>query len=326
MYGITREDLIFYRKKYFRNLYYLKSNGILNLVTGEFRDFQSLSVTSANFSYRYHANVNERVNAMFDLAVDYNLVCIFMTITLDAYFRDFLKGVFDFSKINFSSIPLHLHKKIFDNEPFTIKDLVSVINYQFSLFRYSYVFRKMKKNNDKFFFIKAVEPHRKDGVPHIHALFFVDKQYVLSLQKAFYNSFSAPQKRFETSIRKPAAYIMKYLRKSFMNLKLQNEPDELQIWYMKYRIRRFTYSFTLLPFWIYKQIYFLDGVSNWYVFSFEYEVVYKDYSKNEFVLKNKYSDIEISLIDNFLIKKVDNKVIFKKDLQKSKQKFVFFKC
>jgi len=64
---------------------------------------------------------------------------------------------------------------------------------------------------------------------------------------------------FQCTISNPVGYILKYVTKSFMDLKNESELDELQAWYIKHRIVRFTTSHTLVPQWVYNTCYPLEN-------------------------------------------------------------------
>ncbi len=66
---------------------------------------------------------------------------------------------------------------------------------------------------------------------------------------------------FQWTISNPVAYVLKYVTKSFLDIKNKAEIDELQAWYILNRIVRFTTSHTLVPQWVYNKIFPLE--SDW---------------------------------------------------------------
>lgn len=125
---------------------------------------------------------------------------IFITATLDGFFRDFLRA--DFRRYNKSSnkikIPNNerygfLKDKIENKEAFTIKDLYNILNSQLHGFQKSNIFKKIKKNEHKVHYVRVCEPHKKDGVPHLHLMLYVPKIYLQETKKFYKKYFTAPQ-------------------------------------------------------------------------------------------------------------------------------------
>lgn len=162
----------------------------------------------------------------------------------------------------------------------TASDLYKVINYQFHRWQRSTTMQRLYKNDMKPTFFKAIEPHQ-DGVPHMHVLYFVPENEIYNLRKEFNRFFPAPHDHiqltkyntkeskkprssqlikdsmgkgkdffetfgFQTVIYNPVGYILKYVYKSFINLKKQKSINHLQAWYILNKIPRVTTSRTLL--------------------------------------------------------------------------------
>ncbi len=272
-YGITTKDLEVIQKKHEIQRAYLKDKFFIGS-TGQYKSLLDVSF-SANHSKRYYSEIINKINTMNEIVaselIEYSN--IFITATLDGFFRDFLKG--DFSRYNEDKhkklIPNndrfgHLKDKIASKEKFTIKDLYNILNYQMYRFQSSQKYRKIKKAGYKAHYIRVAEPHKKDGVPHIHMMLYVPVEFKNDLLKAYREYFPAPQNikklkncklgqlnGFQWDIKSAPAYILKYLFKSFLNVENESELDELQTWYIKHRILRVVTSHSLVPAWVYRK-------------------------------------------------------------------------
>ena len=272
MYGLTAHDVEFINQKIKFQKSYLEDN-FFTTGNGEVKTLLDVSF-SANHSNRYYSQLTNKINTMTDYSKHFDLEPVFMTITLDGFYRDFLKA--DFKRFDsfrsdkkatiLKSIPDndiygYLRQKIVDKVSFTIKDLYNVINYQFKKFLASYAFIKMRKDGFKYMYIRTAEPHKNDGVPHFHIMLYIPKQYFERVEESFIRYFPAPQNAkegFITDIHNPAGYILKYITKSFMDVKNQNDIDYIQAWYIKHRIMRAVTSHFTVPQWIYQKCYAIE--------------------------------------------------------------------
>lgn len=279
-YGISKQDLIYCQNKIDNQRKYLSDN-VFHTESGQVKSFLDVSF-SANLSERYYAQLTNKINTMHSLALTQNLKPVFLTITLDGFFRDFLKGNFEKFK-SFSSLKQSkilrlipndyvfgfLVDKVVSCERFTIKDLYQVLNYQWFRFFSSYSFKLIKKSGQKVSYLKSVEPH-KDGVPHFHSLLWIPEGFENRIKKDFERYFPAPRNHkklsgsvdtfgFQTAIHNPVGYVMKYVTKSFINLKTDSELDYIQAWYIKNKIRRLTTSHSTIPQWVYRKCYAVEN-------------------------------------------------------------------
>jgi len=346
-YGLSKIDLEVVRTKIKRQKNYLESNKFFSPTTGQ--EISLLDVSySANHSSRYYARVLNKVDTFvsYNLSLDY--VPLFLTCTLDGFFRDFLKG--DYSRFTDKKREFYLQHipnnsqngKILDaidnKEVLTNKDLYKVLSHQFNRFTQSYALRKIKKDNHTYSYIKAIEPH-KNGVPHFHILMYIPKEYLSTVYTHFHNCFPAPRNSqpltfkdngrlsdiivddkketqgFQTAINTSAGYILKYILKSFVDVKKGKEIDYLQAWYTHNRIPRLITSQTLVPQDIYHKVSLLE--KDWhYLTDVKHTGTYKrDIDKDTFSLEDNFSrkivgDNGLYLIFNQgrLIKKMGSKV------------------
>ena len=274
MYGLNEKDLIQVQKKFDVQKDYLNNHYFVG-ESGQVKSLLDVSF-SANHSKRYYAEIINKINTMNELVasetVEYE--SIFLTVTLDGFYRDFLKGKFSrYNELKHSKdIPNNerfgfLKDKIEKKETFSIKDLYNILNFQLNRFQKSNIFKRIKEDGYKKHYIRVAEPHKKDGVPHLHFMLYVPKEYLYDLKQFYIKYFSAPQNiksllgcddgqlnGFQWKIESAPAYILKYIFKSFRNVQDEEEIDYLQAWYIKNRILRVVTSHSLIPAWVYRKI------------------------------------------------------------------------
>lgn len=274
MYGIKKHDLKYIQKKHELQRKYLEDQFFVGS-SGQVKTLLDVSF-SANHSKRYYSEIINKINTINEIIatelVEYS--SIFITITLDGFFRDFLKGDFSrYNEIKYKKlIPNnerfgHLRDKIEKEEKFSIKDLYNVLNFQLNRFQKSSKYMSIKKQGFKPHYIRVAEPHKKDGVPHIHMMLYVPSIFKNDLLEVFKDYFPAPQNLkvlkgktdgqingFQWDIKSAPAYILKYLFKSFLDVENESELDELQAWYIKHRILRVVTSHSLVPAWVYRKV------------------------------------------------------------------------
>lgn len=277
MYGINKTDLSVAQDKLDFQKSYLKKQSFINAL-GNPKTLLDISM-SANFSSKYYAEVANRVNTIASFSIDYEQSPVFLTITLNGCFRGALHGDYSkFKALDRKYIPQELKYKIKEGKNMTISDLVRILNYQWQLFimRLNFKFKKVERS-----YIRCFEPHKKDGVPHIHALFYVPAHVIPFMLKIYKDLFNAPQNLrtnaitpeqarngeingFQTSINNPSGYVMKYIQKTFINVKETDKLDELSAWYVKHKVRRFLSSRSKVPLWVYRKINFISSFQDFY--------------------------------------------------------------
>jgi hypothetical protein len=320
MYGLKEKDLKQIQKKHEVQRDYLDNH---NFVTqsGQVKSLLDVSF-SANHSKRYYSEIINKINTINDIIAteEIEYQSIFITVTLDGFFRDFLKAKFTRydESIHAANIPNNerfgfLKDKITNSEKFTIKDLYNVLNFQLNRFQKSNIFKKIKKDGYKAHYIRVCEPHKKDGVPHLHLMLYVPKQYLETLKEFYKQYFPAPQNvkplnksndgqlnGFQWEIKSAPAYILKYIFKSFLDVENENELDYLQAWYIKHRILRVVTSHSLVPAWVYRKIAPLE--KDWY---------YITDIRNNFISEWSKEDDYIRLEDEYNRTLEYNKGIYK---------------
>lgn len=313
MFSLTKNDLIFCQKKLKRQLSFLKNNYFISY-DGNAKSFFDVSM-SANISDKYYAEVSNRVNTITTLSRDNELIPVFLTITLNGCFRDSLKANFKrFNYQDIKSLPVELIYKLNNNVPFTIRDLVSVLNYNFHKFA-----MRLKRNclTKNFCYIRTFEPHR-DGVPHVHSLIFIPKnslKYVLriykelfyakqnlSVDKLDFNQIKNGEiNGFQWTLTNACGYVMKYITKTFINFNENDELDFLHCWYIKYKVRRFLTSRTKIPLWVFRKINTIKSMRDFtninILKSFENSFCEWDFEKKYIYLKFEYTN-EVLIYDD----------------------------
>ncbi len=332
LYGISDIDIAVAQLKYDKQLEYLKSNVILTN-TGQFKSFEDISL-SANFSKRYYAEVANRTNTIYSLAQDFKLKPVFLTITLNGCFRDALKG--DFSRFTSKDrilLPNLLKLKIQRNEAFTIRDLVFVLNYQWDIFSSRQVFRGIKK-----MYIRTFEPHKKDGVPHIHALLYIPSNIIPKALETFKDVFNATMNitqnpnrltseqikngeinGFQWTLNNPTGYVMKYIQKTFINLQEKKQLDNLSSWYVIHKVRRFITSRSTIPLWVYRKIFFIEKDLHTLteMLTDKNSIIEWDFDLKYIRFSNSYTMQELEYKNGYYEYKINGRVINKKELEKS---------
>jgi len=277
-YSLSNDDLNAVRLKIDKQRYYLENETFVT-PNGEVKSLLDVSF-SANHSERYFSRILNKVNTFVSYNLSRDYVPVFMTVTLDGYFRDFLKGDFGRMKLDdYKSIPNnerygYLLDKIASKVSFDIKDLYNVLAHQFHRFLRSYNLQSIRKAGFDYSYIRVTEPH-KDGVPHFHILLFCREQDLQKIKYEFEKFFPAPQNHkkiddyqtngFQTEIRSASGYILKYILKTFRNVIENADPDYLDAWYIHYRIPRLITSHTLVGQDLYTKIAILDD--DWYYLS-----------------------------------------------------------
>jgi len=293
-YGLSQKDLMQVRDNQAKQRDYLEQNSITTS-KGEKKTFKDMSY-SANHSKRYYPRILNKTNTFCSLGLNRGHVPIFLNVTLDGFFRDFLKG--DYSRWHRNKEQYILGKHIPNNDrnghyldlisreqKLTSKDLYKIAGHQ--LHRFTKSLNQLKRYDDTFSysFLRVTEPH-KDGVPHFHILMYAPVEHLVSIYKSFHKYFPAPRNSqkitkydggrvakkiagdmyethgFQTEIRNPVAYILKYILKSFINLINDDEIDYLQAWYIKHRIPRLVSTHTLVSQDVYHKSAILDD--DWY--------------------------------------------------------------
>ncbi|OCL86862.1 Bacteriophage replication protein A (GPA) [Aliarcobacter thereius] len=270
MYGITKSDIIQidkkieYQKKYILNKFF-------DFGVDEQKSILDFTYSANLNPKKYFAEMNNRVNSIFEYSKSLDLKPVFATITAPAKFHQ---------------TDRNRNLLISPNE--TTLELTQIFN----KFTNLQIFQKMKKTLGRgLIYFRVYEPH-KSGVPHMHIMMFLPKNYILEVKNKFYNYFTDKvrwgnnkksldfkytfynKNQFGCETGGAIAYMMKYITKTF-----RNEDDKSTqyafYWYVKHRVRRFLTSRTLAPLEVYRKVR--------YFFTNKYEF---DYIRVTELLKN----------------------------------------
>lgn len=287
MYGIDKEDKEYIDNKIEKQKKFLKEF-ILDIGDKEINMLDN--TYSANINpKKYFSEINNRVNSLHRYGRDNGLMAVFITITA----------------------PSSLHQKKLDGSlninPNETAKFLSSMWHKFTSLQ---VIRKMKKDTGNgLIYFRVYEPH-KSGVPHIHAMVYIPKRWVLLVKKAFYKHFKKvgiKQLQFKYTWYKEkggaVAYMMKYITKTFKNAET-DIMDDCAYWYIKYRIIRFCSSRTLCPLFIYRKsrYFFKDKVDDDYIhISKLYNNKVIDTLFDKTFIEYKYYDYEESEVNEVII-------------------------
>lgn len=232
-------------------------------IENKFFDFDFAENKSAlEFTYsanlnpnKYFAEMNNRINSIFQHSKNLDLMPVFCTITAPSKYHQTDKN-----------------RKLIYSPNETAKALTQIFN----KFTNLQVFQRMKKEtNHGLIYFRVYEPH-KSGVPHCHIMLFLPKNYILEVKNKFFEYFTNAERwgnnkksldfRYTFyNVNGAISYIMKYVTKTFKN---ENDTtNKAWYWYIKNRVRRFLTSRTLAPLEIYRKVrYFFKNIPNDYLY------------------------------------------------------------
>jgi hypothetical protein len=306
MYGITQEKKEYIDKKISKNKTFLKNLTFYN------EDYNLISMfdtdMNANLSpQRYFAEVNNRVNTLFKVAREFELVPAFLTITL----------------------PSSFHPKSDKYNDYTPRQSALYLSDIWSKFLRLKIFKHIRDNSGhKMIYIRVYEPH-KSGVPHLHAMIFIPKIFLHHVKKKFYEHYTKYDfkrvglkfiTRFDKShkydgVTGAIAYILKYMNKTFKSAESDTMSNEA--YYFAYHgIRRFITSQTLVPLWLYRKIKHNEETRDLYHLTKLYKEghIYTSFNK-EYITQRyiKKERIEYAMDDIEIVSSVEEKVIYQKN-------------
>lgn len=298
MYGITNLDIDFLDTKLKNQKQWILDN-LSDFDFGE-------NKTALDFTYsanlnpdKYFAEMNNRINSIFDYAKELKLYPVFVTLTAPAKFH----------KIDRTGQLKHTPNT-------TAKELTQIWN----KFTNLQVFQKLRKSTGQsLMYFRVYEPH-KSAVPHMHAMLFLPKDSILEVKNKYYEYFTDKVKwgnnkksidfkyTWYNSAGGAVAYIMKYVTKTFKNSN-DKTIQYASYWYMKHNIRRFLCSRNLrLPITIYRKVrHFFSSKSSYLQVSEKY----RDNSIKRIFNDNTYSYMKY----NIDTQQVDEVILWEKNAQ-----------
>jgi hypothetical protein len=292
MYGITKEDILYLDTKLKNQKQWILDN-LSDFDFGENKTALDFTYSANLNPEKYFAEMNNRINSIFEYAKELNLYPVFITLTAPSKYH---------------KIDRLGQLKISPNQ--TAKDLTQIFN----RFTGLNVFRKLKKETgNSLMYFRVYEPH-KSSVPHLHAMLFLPKDYILEVKNKYYEYFTDKVKwgnnkksidfkyTWYNSAGGAVAYIMKYVTKTFKNTN-DKSIQYASYWYLKHNIRRFLCSRNLkLPITIYRKVrYFFDQNSSY----LEVSKKYRDNSIKRIFNDNTYSymkyNIELGEVEEVIL-------------------------
>ncbi len=214
-------------------------------------------------SDKYIAEVNHRVYSLYHYANNKGLKNIFGTITLPTEYHQKIKNTHSNPKFANKHIDtmydIHTKKPNFENVRFKDYTPKAGARELSRMFKNMLDLRFIKDipKEDKCYF-RVYEPH-KDGTPHLHFSLFVpaDKveEVAAKFNKYFTKKYPSLRVDFQTNINNPVAYLMKYILKTFDDLRKEDSKlSDLSLWYVANRITRFYTSRTLISLEIFRKL------------------------------------------------------------------------
>ena len=168
---------------------------------------------SYNLKQKQMQNLKEKQQIIYAItatAKQSNLKALFLTWTCSSPFHPFI--------INYK-----INKIVRKNPKFAYKSVDEAIKPAYLKLKKSFrdFYYQIKKLDKKMMYIKVYEPH-KTLIPHLHCLLFVSPEHQNQIKKIFYKTVENnnlkrvdfDESLFVDNIRKPQAYIMKYLFKT----------------------------------------------------------------------------------------------------------------
>lgn len=251
----------------------MESNGIqLDEKIVTYADFVQNSYMNSD---RYIAEIQHRAWNMFYYARQRNLVNIMLTLTLPSKWHSHKtssKGkLIPNPKFAGRSIITKIDKYMIINAHVIQKPPLIEPQLDFSKTIDYYTPRNASKELSRLFkklfddrsykdipkedrcYFRVTEPH-KDGTPHIHMSLFVPADRVERIENAFKRKFPQPQGQVEKHIRKPVHYLMKYVLKTFDDLRNDHKISNLTLWYLHHGISRFYTSKTFINLEVYRKL------------------------------------------------------------------------
>ena len=260
---------------------YYKKLQIENLTTGV---ISSPIYNFENIQKDDYNNILQRTNYLQNeiVADEKDYVAFFITLTLPSKYHPFTQ----IEKNKYKKNPNY-------NAELSINDGYKELNRMMTKIQKDFMikttFTKKQWKKHKLKFIKVIEYH-KSFVPHLHAIVFIEREFIEQFKKHLINIFAADIDRIKTikshvsgkyvnktiyesnenigrseieeleNVERGVSYLLKYIRKS---LNAENITDKhlLDGWKKKNKIRIFTMSNVSIPRYIYKKLYINLGES-----------------------------------------------------------------
>lgn len=243
-YGLNIYDFNEVSTKLRKQKEFLTKNCIYDKISDNYIPLKDIIISANHNPHRYHAEIQNKIDCLEKKAKEFNLVPIFMTLTLPS----------EYHKMKTDRVT----KELVYNSKYngmTPKESVKVLTSMLAKLRHDRSLKELSKNQRVFY--RVNEPH-KDGTPHTHILLFIPKDRIQRVKTAFNRLFDSKANDIQTDIQNAKAYVMKYINKTLplsKKEKLTTKERYLNAWYSKHRINRFNSSRTLAPINLYRLLY-----------------------------------------------------------------------
>lgn len=288
MYGLNKEDINLAKQKINKAKHYILHNGVSYIddknekVFIPFSDFTKNAWHNAD---KYIAELQNRANSLSTYAKNHGLINIFLTLTLPSHYHP-TKTLKNGKIIE--------NPKYIDHEDFTPKAGAKKLSAMWKRVLDLRALKDIGKDNKCYF--RVTEPH-KNGTPHLHISLYIPKDNIERFLDAISRIYKIPQidisseyipssysKFYDKTVKKviykkdlndnfgittliknPSAYLMKYILKTFDDLREDNSKfTDLTLWYIHHGICRFYTSRTLIPLNIYRKINYISKFQDMY--------------------------------------------------------------
>lgn len=240
MYGLNSEKREKALKKLEKQKAFLNSHYV-DMPTGDKIPLINLFKNAYINPQRYIAEANQRVWALYGYAKQRNLTNVFVTLTLPSQYHPYRTiGRKKVKNRAFNGIPP--------------REASKKLSEYLSLITSNDIYSKIPKNDRCYF--RSIEPH-KSGVPHTHVSFFIPEERVQAFKEMLerYSVRWKTQIHIETEVRNPVSYVMKYILKSFDDLRVGGKGiTDLSLWYIYHGIPRFYTSRTMISLSVYRKL------------------------------------------------------------------------
>jgi len=241
-YGLTQKQLELTEQKLDLQRKFLNLSILYDKITGNMIPLRDLIISPSHSPHRYHSEIQNRVHTLTEVAEQKGLVPLFMTITLPSQYHPF-------KLVDKKLVP----NPKYDGTP--PREAVKALTKRFARLRNDRALRDIGKDQRVYF--RVNEPHQS-GTPHTHILYYVPKDAVERVKKAFRRLYPQKGNDIQSGLRSAAAYVMKYINKTLPRSKakrLSKKEKYLNAWYSHHRITRFSSSRTLAPMYLYRLLY-----------------------------------------------------------------------
>jgi hypothetical protein len=196
-------------------------------------------------SNRYIAEINNRVFSLYEYSKQRNLKNIFLTLTLPSEYHK--KRTI---KLKNGQKKLIRNNNFIDDEAHSPKQASKQLSKMFKRILDQRSYKQINRDDRVYF--RVTEPH-KDGTPHLHISLFIPDDKVDTIVNLIQNMYPSPLAKIETNVKNPVAYLMKYILKTFDDLRLKDSKlTDLTLWYIYHGISRIYTSRTLISLDVYR--------------------------------------------------------------------------